>query len=153
VADPIFTSLNAPQRLLGFAIAVFAGLVMLSLALAFLPRVLLGSPAKFAMSYTIGNVFLLVSSCFYSPPSRQLASLWGGEGRASAFTIFVVAMSSTLYFTVGGYSMFLILTCVVAQLCALFWYLASYVPLGQRCLSTLCSGTFRRVAQYAWQRG
>lgn len=140
--DAVF-ALSWAQRMAGFAIGALSGLLMMSLAMMYLPRILIGAPEKFAVCYTLGNILLLVSSCFLMGPSKQLGTMCHSS-RAVASVVYVVSMFGTVYAAWKVRSMFVVVPMIGIQSGALIWYVASYFPYGRECVSNAAGFVFSR---------
>ena len=93
-----------------------------------------GQTATFAILYTLGNLISLMGSGFLMGPRRQIRNMTRARRRWAA-GIYLGSMILTLVvaFNVEGSGAgLLILGCVFVQWCALIWYLASYIPFGQK---------------------
>jgi hypothetical protein len=123
------TGLPSTTQLTYFAAFLGAGLLFLSLAVfVFLPMIIL-TPAKFALTFTLGCVSVLAA----------LASLRGWKAQLSAalqrdrlpFTAgYAVSVLATLYAALVAKSYLLSLGCSAAQAVALCYYVAAYFPGG-----------------------
>jgi len=99
-----------------------------------------GNMAAFATMYTIGNIVSIIGSGFLLGPKRQ----WRNMSRAKrrwAVLVYLSLMIVTLAvaFTHGPPPV--ILVCIFAQWCALIWYIASYIPFGQKMITKVLSKT------------
>mmetsp|Transcript_29010 Transcript_29010/g.92792 ORF Transcript_29010/g.92792 Transcript_29010/m.92792 type:complete len:110 (-) Transcript_29010:2211-2540(-) len=89
-----------------------------------------GDPVPFAMTYTLGNIVAICSSCFISGPKGQAKKMFKGH-RLLATLIYLgtLILTLTTVFAPGvPHRIFLVLLCIVAQFCALAWY----VPTAKR---------------------
>jgi hypothetical protein len=87
-------SLTSQQRLYGFIASLVTGIVFILISVAFLPYVLVMAKA-FAVFYTFGNVFLLLSVCFVVGPVQQIKNMFQSN-RVIASAIYVFSMIMTL---------------------------------------------------------
>lgn len=124
------TSLSWKQRLIAFCMCATVGCVMLFMAFSFLPMVFLGAPAKFAISYALGNFFLLGSSCFLVGPSKQLSQMFQPD-RAVVSGVYLGSLVLTFYTAWQYRSFFVVVPVLLIQFTSLLFYVMSYVPFGQ----------------------
>ncbi|KAK2079897.1 hypothetical protein QBZ16_002292 [Prototheca wickerhamii] len=115
------TTLDRTQRLVGFAMCAGLGLLLCFLAPAFLFR-----PVKFALVYSLGNLFAIGSSLFLAGPSKQLSTM-----RRLATILYLVSIVGTLASAMALHSTILCLVFIFLQTAALLWYCLSYVPFAQ----------------------
>lgn len=97
-----------------------------------------GHIPQWAVMYTLGNFVSLLSSGFLFGPKRQCRNMTRARRRVAA-GIYLGAMLLTL---IGGFMRwpFIILIFLVfVQWCAMIWYIASYIPYGQKMI-TSCLG-------------
>ena len=87
-------SLTSQQRMYGFIGSLITGIVFVLIAVATLPYVLVMAKA-FAMFYTFGNVFLLLSVCFLVGPVAQIKNMFQSN-RAIASGLYLFSMIMTL---------------------------------------------------------
>jgi len=93
-----------------------------------------GNTATFAVLYTVGNIVSLCGSGFLFGPRRQLRNM-GRAGRRWATGIYLLMMVVTLTLAfIHAFPLFIILS-VFLQWCALVWYIASYIPFGQKIIT------------------
>lgn len=76
----------------------------------------------------------LVDGSFLMGPKTQLKRMTRAR-RRWATAVYVLAMILTVTFALtleGPMSKLIVLLCVFIQWCALIWYIASYIPYGQK---------------------
>merc|ERR1712087_666971 len=128
--------LTYKQRMLGFiACFILGGILSLS-ALSSIGSLLLGNAAPFAFKYTAGNLLSIGSSSFLVGPAKQCRDMLAPE-RFYASIICVVTLAGTLWSVFSIKIQILTFIFVVMQMCALTWYMLSYVPYGQQCVRRL----------------
>ncbi|XP_012275495.1 protein transport protein sft2 [Orussus abietinus] len=126
-------SLTRVQRLTAFAICFFMGILCFCLSAIYIP-VLLLKARKFALLYTLGSLFFLMSFCFLWGPISYLKSLFTAERRCFTISYFVTLLS-TLYFALHLQSTPLTVLSAVLQLIAMLSFLVSRIPGGMMGLS------------------
>mmetsp|Transcript_8275 Transcript_8275/g.16784 ORF Transcript_8275/g.16784 Transcript_8275/m.16784 type:complete len:154 (+) Transcript_8275:672-1133(+) len=133
-----FTSMSLTQRMAAFAMFFGAGGFMTFMSLLFLPTIVL-HPAKFALSFTFGNLLCIASTWFLVGPRAQLQSMFDPSRRTAA-SVYVGSLLFTLIFAFFGGSMryLLVLISVIIEVLALVWYTLSYVPYGRDILKRCC---------------
>ena len=138
----IFPALSWQNRLFGFGVCCFLGIVLNLCSFGSMTQLLTGRPVKFAVTYTIGNLLTLFSTFFIVGPHKQLQKM-GQAHRRTASAAYMASIFLTLLFCflqpfpLRG---FVILICVIVQYCSLWWYTLSYIPFGRR--------TARNIAGY-----
>jgi len=122
-------TLSLVQRLAIFALFLIAGAFMLMMAFFYLPSVIIGQTGKFALAYTLANIFILLSSCFLVGPSTQLASMFGKQ-RALVTIVYLSSLVGTLYAALEIRLFVVIVPMLIIQFGSLLWYVLSYLPYG-----------------------
>jgi len=117
------------QRLAIFALFLIAGAFMLMMAFFYLPSVIIGQTGKFALAYTLANIFILLSSCFLVGPATQLSSMFGKQ-RALVTTVYLASLFGTLYAALQIRLFVVIVPTLIIQFGSLLWYVLSYLPYG-----------------------
>lgn len=119
------------QQWTHFACLLGAGLVFLSLALfVFLPMIIF-APAKFATSFTLGCLLCTGASMALRGWRAGLLGLMNRD-RLPFTGLYLGSTMATLYAALAMHSYLLCLACSVAQVGAMLYFLASYVPGGAR---------------------
>lgn len=115
--------------------------VLLSLTSMFsFTKLVLGYPRDFAIKYTLGNIIAICSTAFIIGPMRQVRNM-SASHRWLAAMLYVGAMILTLVSAFYAKSAFITLLCIIAQFCAMVWYVASYIPFGRRMIAKCCEST------------
>ncbi|CAD6227560.1 GSCOCG00001244001-RA-CDS [Cotesia congregata] len=125
---PSMVSFDTFQRLTGFAMCLFMGVLCFSISAIYVP-VLLLKARKFALLYSLGSVFFLMSFCFLWGPISYLKSLFTLEKRCFTLSYFLT-LAGTLYFALHLQSTPLTVLCAVLQIIALLSFLVSHIPGG-----------------------
>lgn len=133
------TTLNRTDRLIGFAVCMAIALLFTLLSgLCFFPFF---NPVKFAVMYTISNVFSISSTMFLMGPCAQLKRMFDSN-RWAATTLYLLALVGTLvtaFLTKNG---LLVLICLVLQIGAYVWYCLSYIPFARTLVSKVSTWFF-----------
>jgi hypothetical protein len=132
--------LSYPQRLAGFTLSLCAGGVMLFMCTTMLPGLFLGAAAKFAFAYAFANVFIGLAPCFLSGPVGQLESTFA-EGRRVTALVYFASLTLLLFACMTAPTVFVVLPVLLVQVCALIWYVFSYLPCGTGGLNSV-AGSF-----------
>ena len=104
--------------------------------------------AEFAISYSLGNLCSIGSSCFFVGPVRLFKVMFKEERRTAAI-IYVSCLSACIGIAVEFPTWTLpLLIVIVVQYCALVWYGLSFVPFGR---SLFCK-CFRKVTDTAYNQ-
>jgi len=131
-------SLSMKNRLIGFAVCAGIGLAISIISCFFIPALVTGNPAPFAILYTFGNIFMMSSTIFLVGPWRQLKNMLAPT-RLIATIIYFAAMIMTLVAAFVVKSALLVIIFLIIQAGALTWYTLSYVP-GARFVVKKCLG-------------
>ncbi|KAI9314383.1 Got1/Sft2-like family-domain-containing protein [Dichotomocladium elegans] len=117
------------ERVMAFALCLGLGVACFFLAFfLFLPMVPL-FPGKFAATFTLGSILILVSIAMLRGPMAHLRHMMSVE--RLPFTLsYLGTMAMTLYFSIGARSYILTIISAILQLVALLWYFGSYIPGG-----------------------
>ncbi|PSN58167.1 hypothetical protein C0J52_00991 [Blattella germanica] len=126
-------SLSRIQRIIGFCICIMMGILCFVLAAMYTP-VLLLKARKFALLYTMGSLFTILSFSFLWGPMNHLKHLFSRE-RLPFTAAYFGTLLATLYFALSVQSTPLTVLFAVGQIMALLWFLISYIPGGQTGLS------------------
>jgi len=123
-------SLTWQQRLWGFGICFIFGMVLSYMSGFYIVR-----PAKFAILYTTGNLFAMGSTMFLMGPFSQLKRMFHPD-RAIATVLYLTTMVLTVVVATRTGKVALVMPLIFLQWVALVWYSLSYIPFGQRILSS-----------------
>ncbi len=137
-------SLTKKQRIVGFMICLFMGILCFSLASMYIPLLVVYA-RKFALLFSLGSLFTLGSFSLLWGPCNHLRHLFSRD-RLPFTTVYLVTLLGTLYFAMGMQSTPLTVVAAVGQVVALIWFVVSYIPGGQTGLkffSKLCSSFCR----------
>ncbi|GMY07496.1 vesicle transport protein SFT2B [Fagus crenata] len=124
-------SLSPMQRIYAFAGCLVAGLVCMILSL-----VVFAKPIKFAVLFTLGNVFAVGSTAFLLGPGQQIRMMFDPV-RVYASAIYIGCVVIALICALWIHNKILTILAIVGELCALIWYSLSYIPFARRMVSEL----------------
>ncbi|NP_001149679.2 SFT2 domain containing 2 [Zea mays] len=124
-------SLSPLQRIYAFAACLVAGLTLMILSFIVFAR-----PIKFAVMFTFGNILAVGSTAFVMGPQKQLRMMFDPV-RLYATAVYVGCVVLALIFALWIHDKLLTLIAVICEICALFWYSLSYIPLARRMVSDL----------------
>ncbi|RKP10090.1 Got1/Sft2-like family-domain-containing protein [Thamnocephalis sphaerospora] len=131
--DESWFGLTRWQRMVGFVICMATGCIFFIVAFFTLPWLII-APRKFATSFTLGSIMVMISFALYKGPQAHMAHLISRERLPFTIT-YLGSMILTLYFSLGLQSFFPTLIAAIVQVIALVWYLVSYLPGGHATLS------------------
>ncbi|KAF1801340.1 ER-to-golgi vesicle protein transport Sft2 [Mucor lusitanicus] len=130
--DPWY-QLSRVERVMAFALCLVLGVGCFALSFFFLPLF----PGKFAATFTLGSILILVSVALLRGPLSHIKHMISME--RLPFTVsYVGSMILTLYAALGLRAMILTIIFAIIQIIALIWYVGSYIPGG---VSTLRYGS------------
>ncbi|GAM26424.1 hypothetical protein SAMD00019534_095990 [Acytostelium subglobosum LB1] len=132
-------SLSFTQRLIGAGISLGLGIFFCFLGFMFLL-----SPTTFAFLYTVGNLCMLASTFFIVGPMKQMKNMVQPH-RLICAIVFVASMVLTLVGVFLGWLFIIIIFLVIFQICALVYYMFSYIPYGRQCLRGICGSVASSV--------
>lgn len=124
-----FFNLTWQQRIIGFLMSFTTAVLFLSFTFLYLPQIIVGASAKFAISYAMTNVCFLLSSFFLVGPYKQVTNMFG-EGRWIASLVYLITLVGTLYSAYAIRSFYVVIPMLVIQVLALLYYLMTYLPSG-----------------------
>lgn len=123
-----YFTLSRTQRFLGFGICLFLGILCFILSFIYIP-VLLLQARKFALLFTLGSLFFILSFSFLYGPWAHLKSMFSKE-RALTTSIYSITLIATLYCALHLQSTPWTIVCAVLQVMALFWMMMGSIPGG-----------------------
>ena len=119
-------SLTLKQRVIGFVVCTIVGALFGILSFIVVLS-LTTSPARFAVPYSLCILCLLGGTFFLIGPWRQLKVMFH-KTRIITTIVFLVSIAGTLISAFLIKSAWLVLACVIVQICAFVWYSLSYIP-------------------------
>jgi len=131
-------TLSKTTRFYGFGICFCLGALCTFMSSIFLWQIL-KHPAKFAITYTVGNIISLLSTGFVIGPCKQVKNMFKPV-RVAATLIYFCSMALTLVFAIKFQSVAGVIVCCIVQFCALAWYCLSYIPYGRQLAMRCCGG-------------
>ncbi|CAL4102281.1 unnamed protein product, partial [Meganyctiphanes norvegica] len=143
-SDPCLPSLSRRQRIMGFLGCVVMGIICFSLAAMYAPLLLLKA-RKFALLFTLGSVFSLLSFSFLWGPVNHFKYLLSKE-RLYFTSVYIISLFGTLYFALSLQSTILTTIAAVVQVISLCVFVVSNIPGGQtgiRIMTSFCTSCLR----------
>lgn len=128
-SDPCLPSLSKKQRIIGFMLCLSMGLFCFFMCSLYVP-VLVLKARKFALLYTLGSVFFLMSFSALWGPVNHLKHLFSGD-RLLFSLVYFLTIGATLYFSMWKRSFVMTILFACIQILAMVWYIISYIPGGQ----------------------
>ncbi|XP_054164615.1 uncharacterized protein LOC128962276 [Oppia nitens] len=122
-------SLSRTQRIIGFIVFVLMGLFCFTLSSLYIP-VLVFKARKFALLFTLGSLFIVLSFSVLWGPISHMKHLFSKERLPFTLTYFG-SLITTLYFALKVQSTLFTAIFALIQVIALIWYVMSYLPGGQ----------------------
>ncbi|EGF82556.1 hypothetical protein BATDEDRAFT_9318, partial [Batrachochytrium dendrobatidis JAM81] len=126
-------------RYVGFAFCMATAILCFMISLFTLPMVLI-SPGKFALTYTMGSLLFLFSFSFLNGLVAHLKHVFSLE-RLPFTASYMVSMAMTLFFSVVRPSYLLVIFFCIVQVVCLAWYVGSYLPGGVQSLRWMTRNT------------
>eukprot|EP01068_Selenidium_serpulae_P001636 Selendium_serpulae@DN1785_c0_g1_i1.p1 len=139
-ANAFCPSLTFSERVFGFLVCFFGGMVVSTMAFGSFGAVFIGKPFTFAVGYTLGNLLSLCSTFFLVGPTQQFQNMTDKK-RLTVSLVYVTSLMLSLACCFVAPNRLLILVLVGTQCCSLLWYSLSYIPYG-RSVATRVLGSF-----------
>lgn len=139
-SEPGYLELSRWDRMMLFALT-FAASVICYLICIFLFPVLSLKPRKFALLWSLGSIFFLVSFCVLQGFRSYMEHLFSST-RVFFTVVFGASIFMTLFSSLSLKSTLLSILFAVLQLISAIWYTVSYFPMGPQTLN-LASGVAR----------
>ena len=139
-------SLSKKQRIFGFMTCLILGVFCFSFSTVYIP-VIIFKARKFALLFSLGSVFVMGSFSFLWGPMNHFKHMLKRE-RLPFTAVYLGTLALTLYFAMGLQSTILTTLAASCQVCALLWFVISYIPGGQTGLkffTRICSSICRRT--------
>ncbi|KAI0289641.1 ER-to-golgi vesicle protein transport Sft2, partial [Russula brevipes] len=126
--EEAYFALSRWERLLGFLACLAGAAVCFAVAFFTLPLLAI-RPAKFALSFSLGSLLVMLGFSVLIGPINHLRHLISKE-RLPFSISYLVSLGLTLYFALGPHSYFGSLISAVVQIIALLSYVLAYFPGG-----------------------
>ncbi|XP_063374513.1 uncharacterized protein LOC134662175 [Cydia amplana] len=123
-----YFTLSRTQRFMGFGVCLFFGILCFILSFLYIPILILQA-RKFALLFTLGSLFFILSFSFLYGPWSHLKSLFSKE-RALTTLMYGSTLIATLYCALHLQSTPLTIVCAVLQVIALLWMMMGSIPGG-----------------------
>ncbi|XP_063391815.1 uncharacterized protein LOC134677307 [Cydia fagiglandana] len=123
-----YFTLTRTQRFMGFGVCLFFGILCFILSFLYIPILILQA-RKFALLFTLGSLFFILSFSFLYGPWSHLKSLFSKE-RALTTLLYGSTLIATLYCALHLQSTPLTIVCAVLQVIALLWMMMGSIPGG-----------------------
>ncbi|XP_063632778.1 uncharacterized protein LOC134803884 [Cydia splendana] len=123
-----YFTLSRTQRFMGFGVCLFFGILCFILSFLYIPILILQA-RKFALLFTLGSLFFILSFSFLYGPWSHLKSLFSKE-RALTTLLYGSTLIATLYCALHLQSTPLTIVCAVLQVIALLWMMMGSIPGG-----------------------
>ncbi|CAD8116103.1 unnamed protein product [Paramecium primaurelia] len=131
--ESLFPSLTYKERLMGFAFCSILGYFIQILSFGSFIGILGGSPNKFALTYSLGNILALFGTAFLIGFKKQFENMIDNERKMTS----IIFASSLVMIFLSVYlfkSKFLVLIFLLTEFCSYTWYVASYIPFARDCI-------------------
>jgi len=103
-----------------------------------------GHPAPFAVNYSVGNILALAASWFLCGPKRQFRNMFDEKRRITSI-VYLSCLGGTLAVVFiplqWAIKLAVLISLLVTQCGASFWYSLSYIPYGRRTVSNIIKRT------------
>lgn len=139
-------SLSKKQRIFGFMTCLLLGIFCFSFSTVYIP-VIVFKARKFALLFSMGSVFVMGSFSFLWGPMNHFKHMFKRD-RLPFTAVYLGTLFLTLYFAMGMQNTILTTIAASFQVCALLWFVISYIPGGQTGLkffTRICSSLCRKT--------
>lgn len=145
-SEPGFFEMSRWDRMLIFALT-FGGSACCYAICIFLFPVLLLKPRKFALLWSLGSIFFLVSFGVLQGFRPYMTHLFSST-RLIFTVVFLTSIFLTLFSALSLRSTILSIVFAVVQLVSAIWYTVSYFPMGQQTLNLASSVARSQVSSW-----
>ena len=141
--DDLFCpTLSYKQRLLGFIVTIVVGYILGILSYLTFFMYDNFDAVQFVLLYSLGNVCLIMGSCFLWGPKRQCKNMMKPTRMAISIVLVLLIAATIVCAFIFSDKWWLILALGAAQLLAMFWYNMSYIPFARtlikKCVKKCC---------------
>uniref|UniRef100_A0A182P940 Vesicle transport protein n=1 Tax=Anopheles epiroticus TaxID=199890 RepID=A0A182P940_9DIPT len=126
--DTCCPKLSRIQRIVGFVTCMGLGIFCMIVSTFYIP-VLILKARKFALLYTLGSVFFIMSFSFLSGFGAMFRQMFSRERVAMSIS-YTCCLTATLYFAMVAQSTALTVLFAVAQIITLLWMILAAIPGG-----------------------
>lgn len=126
-------TLSWKNRLIGFGCCFAFGLLLTFISI---PMLWTMQVTKFAVLYSVGSVVSILSTLFLMGPVKQFQRMLE-EKRILATIVYIGAIGATLAVAFTTHNAGACLILLVVQICAMVWYVLTWIPGGQAMLKGL----------------
>jgi len=128
--------LTFQQRVAGFFSCFALGYLVTFGSFSLFIELVEGNPGPFVLSYTLGNIFSMLSSTFLCGPKRQFKNMFH-ETRRYTTIAYICTLVLSLVFCFVPMSDHKLKLCILVflvmiQFFALLWYCLTYIPFARR---------------------
>uniref|UniRef100_U5EU38 Vesicle transport protein n=1 Tax=Corethrella appendiculata TaxID=1370023 RepID=U5EU38_9DIPT len=120
--------LSRIQRIVAFVTCMGLGIFCMTISTFYIP-VLIFKARKFALLYTLGSIFFILSFSFLSGFKAMFRQMFSRERLALSIS-YVTSLCATLYFAMIMQSTPLTVLCSVVQIITLLWMILALIPGG-----------------------
>uniref|UniRef100_A0A182Q9N7 Vesicle transport protein n=2 Tax=Neomyzomyia TaxID=44536 RepID=A0A182Q9N7_9DIPT len=126
--DTCCPKLSRIQRIVGFVTCMGLGIFCMIVSTFYIP-VLILKARKFALLYTLGSVFFIMSFSFLSGFGAMFRQMFSRERIAMSIS-YTCCLTATLYFAMVAQSTAFTVLFAVAQIITLLWMILAAIPGG-----------------------
>ena len=128
--DSFIGKLSWSERLIGYFICYFLGLVLTIGSYARLDDALHGNPTEFAIFLSLGSIISIMSSLFLSGPSSQCKSMFEEKRYIASITYIssIIAVFIIIFLPEFTLKLLLLIIIIIIQYLSWFWYTITYIP-------------------------
>jgi len=137
---------NAPnaKNVMWFTINLTVGFLFMAMSVFSLPMLVI-SPEKFTLSFTLGSMFVLNGVSIMKGRQELIQQMFELK-RAPFSIIYFISLIATLYCSLIARSMLYTLFWGALQVGSLSWFLASFVPGGYGLMKNTCMAWWKSVS-------
>jgi hypothetical protein len=124
--------LTYKQRFIGFLACFVIGMILSFMSIFGIFDLVL-NPTKFAIIYSLGNIFALAGTCFLWGPKKQTRDMYQTKDRAISSTCYLLCIVGTILLCIFYPKWWLILPVILIQFIAMIVYSLSFFPRIRAC--------------------
>lgn len=85
----------------------------------------------FVVLYVLGNIIVLLGTGFLLGPRKQCKKMWDPSRRFTT-AFYLTMLILVLALAIAKVNIWIVLFCLLIEICAAFWYSLSFIPFGRK---------------------
>ena len=130
--DKCCPKLTFKQRIIGFfSCACLGWLLSFIGTMVLLGGVNAANLNTFVVLYVLGNIIVLLGTGFLLGPRKQCKKMWDPSRRFTT-AFYLTMLILVLALAIAKVNIWIVLFCLLIEICAAFWYSLSFIPFGRK---------------------